>query len=228
MTSEEIRLDDWQRILLGNISPLFLVEVFIRTLVMYLLLLAVVRWLGKRMSGQLTIMEMTVMITLGAIVSVPMQMPDRGLLQGILILIVALGLHRGINHLAYLSSKTNAVLQGKPTLVVKNGIMQLKDMQEVRISKQQLFSELRTKNVSHLGMVKRMYLEPAGSFSILQLKEPLQGLPVFPPNDDSILMVQKYTEKPFWACQNCGCLAPVNIQPCKMCSENLFVIAISS
>jgi uncharacterized membrane protein YcaP (DUF421 family) len=228
MKPEEIRLDDWQRILFGNISPLFLVEVFIRTLIMYLLLLAVVRWLGKRMSGQLTIIEMTVMITLGAIVSVPMQMPDRGLLQGVLILLVALGLHRGINHLAFFSPKTNAVLQGKPTLVVKNGVIQLNEMQEVRISKQQLFSELRTKNVSHLGVVKRMYLEAAGSFSILHLKEPLQGLPVFPPNDDGILTVQKYSDEPLWACQNCGCLAPVDRQPCKICSENLFIKAISS
>jgi len=228
MKPEEIRLDDWQRILFGNISPLFLVEVFVRTLVMYLLLLAVVRWLGKRMSGQLTIIEMTVMITLGAIVSVPMQMPDRGVLQGVLILMVALGLHRGLNYIAYLNPKANAILQGKPTIVVKNGVMQLREMQEVRISKQQLFSELRTKNVSHLGVIKRMYLEPAGSFSILHLEAPLQGLPVFPPNDDSILTVQKYTKQAFWACENCGCLAPVNVQPCKTCSENLFVKAISS
>ena len=64
MKPEEIKLEDWQRILFGNITPLFLAEVFIRTLIMYLVLLTVVRWLGKRMSGQLTIIEMTMMITL--------------------------------------------------------------------------------------------------------------------------------------------------------------------
>ena len=228
MKPEEIRLDNWQRILFGDISPMFLLEVFLRTLVMYLILLAVVRWLGKRMSGQLTIVEMTVMITLGAIVSVPMQMPDRGLLQGILILVVALGLHRVINQIAYFNSKVNSVLHGKPTLIVKNGVLQLKEMQEVRVSKQQLFSELRTKNVTNLGLVKRMYLEPAGSFSILQLKEPLQGLPLFPPNDKEILTAQKYTDDPDWVCENCGSLAKINAEPCNICLEKSFIKAIES
>lgn len=226
MKPEEIKLEDWQRILFGNITPLFLAEVFIRTLIMYLVLLTVVRWLGKRMSGQLTIIEMTMMITLGAIVSVPMQMHDRGLLQGILILIVALGFNRGVNFISYRSPRTNAALHGRPTLMVKNGVMQLTQLQKVRVSKQQLFSELRTKNVSHLGEVKRMYLEPSGSFSILKLKHPLMGLPIFPPNDEGILSIQKNAGPQIWVCQNCGSLFDVNCEPCKLCSEDLFIKAI--
>ena len=109
MKPEEIRLDDWHRILFGNLDPIFLLEVFVRTSIIYWLLLAVVRWLGKRMSGQLTIIEMTVMVTLGAIVSVSMQMEDRGILQGLLILFVALGLHRALNHIGFLSIKAENI-----------------------------------------------------------------------------------------------------------------------
>jgi uncharacterized membrane protein YcaP (DUF421 family) len=87
MKKDEIHLEDIQRILFGQAPPQFLLEVFIRTVVIYISLLFIVRLLGKRMSGQLTIMEMAVMLTLGAIVSVPMQMPDRGLLQGALLLL---------------------------------------------------------------------------------------------------------------------------------------------
>ncbi|RCH55308.1 hypothetical protein DJ568_09000 [Mucilaginibacter hurinus] len=75
MKKEEIDLSDIGRILLGEAPPLFLLEVFIRGLATYMFLLVIVRWLGKRMGGQITIMEMSVMITLGAIVSVPMQAP---------------------------------------------------------------------------------------------------------------------------------------------------------
>jgi hypothetical protein len=53
-------------------------------------LLYILRWLGKRMSGQLTIMELSVMLTLGAIVSASMQIPDHGILEGVLLLLCAL------------------------------------------------------------------------------------------------------------------------------------------
>jgi len=227
MKPEEIRLDDWHRIFFGNLDPIFLLEVFVRTLIIYWLLMAVVRWLGKRMSGQLTIIEMTVMVTLGAIVSVSMQMEDRGILQGLLILLVALGLHRALNHIGFLSIKAENILVGKPTVLVKNGVIQLKEMDDVRISKQQLFSELRTKNVLNLGQIRRVYLEPAGSFSIILAKEGLQGLPVFPPTDEGILTVQKYLDIPLWACIHCGTLNKAVIAPCILCGQEVFIKAIN-
>lgn len=55
------------------------------------------RLLGKRMNAQLTVAELSVMIMLGGIVSVPMQIPDRGILQGVLVLACIVALFRGIN-----------------------------------------------------------------------------------------------------------------------------------
>lgn len=56
---------DLKRILFGVAPPEFMLEVFIHTLIIYIALLFIVRALGKRMSGQLTIMEMAVMLTIG-------------------------------------------------------------------------------------------------------------------------------------------------------------------
>lgn len=228
MKASEIRLDDWQRILFGNTSPEFLLEVFLRTLVIYVALLLAVKWLGKRMSGQLTIIEMTVMITLGAIVSVPMQMPDRGVLQGLLILITALLLHRGITRLGFMSQKAESIIQGKPTVIVKNGVLQLSEMEDARISKQQLFSELRRKNIFHLGKVRRVYLEPAGSFSILMAEEAHQGLPLYPPTDKDVLKGMKADYKQLWVCINCGLMSEEpNVDTCEGCNQHEFIKAIA-
>src|SRR5688572_22437587 len=98
MGKDEIRLSDLQRLLLGDAPFEFLGEVFIRTLMLYIALLVILRLLGKRMSGQLTITEMAVMITLGAIVGSPVQIPDRGVLIAIFILICILALHRGLTY----------------------------------------------------------------------------------------------------------------------------------
>jgi uncharacterized membrane protein YcaP (DUF421 family) len=71
MDPGSIRLTDWKRILFGTAPASFLLEVLARTAVMYVALLVVLRLLGKRMSGQITILEMAILISLGAIVSVP-------------------------------------------------------------------------------------------------------------------------------------------------------------
>jgi len=74
-----------------------LLEAALRTLIIYLVLLLAMRLLGKRMNAQLTVAELSVMIMLGGIVSVPMQIPDRGILQGVLVLACIVALFRGIN-----------------------------------------------------------------------------------------------------------------------------------
>src|SRR5215213_8698060 len=105
MKKEEIHLWDIERILFGQAPPEFLLEVFIRTLVIYLLATIVMRWLGKRMNGQLTIVELAVVVMMGAILAVPMQIPDRGLLQGVIVLLSVLLLLRGINLVAFRNSR---------------------------------------------------------------------------------------------------------------------------
>src|SRR6195952_5060980 len=122
MKKEDVDLGDLTRILFGEAPPLFLVEVFIRTLITYIFLLFILRWLGKRMSGQLTIMELSVMLTLGAIVSASMQLPDHCILEGILLLHCALGFQRGISYLGVLSTKFERLTQGKVGMLIKDGI----------------------------------------------------------------------------------------------------------
>ena len=90
---------DWQRILLGQTPVEFLLEAFLRTIVMYAFLLVILRFLGKRMDAQLTITEFAVMILLGAIISVPMQMQDKGIVLGVTALTCVLLFQRGINWL---------------------------------------------------------------------------------------------------------------------------------
>ena len=87
------------RILLGNAPFGYLAELLIRVVVVYTLLLVVVRFLGKRMSGQITNVELGVMIVLGGIVAVPLEIADRGMLPGLLLLVTVLALQRAVGAL---------------------------------------------------------------------------------------------------------------------------------
>jgi uncharacterized membrane protein YcaP (DUF421 family) len=156
------------------------------------------------MGGVLTISELAVMLTLGAIISVPMQMAERGILQGILILVVILLLQRGLNLLEFKSKKVEQLTQGDMTILVKDGIIKTGNMGISRISKQQLFSELRKKNIHNLGKVKRMYLEACGVFSIYEYGEDKPGLSVLPPSDASLYESRQHRQSDLMACCNCG------------------------
>src|SRR5689334_7147777 len=142
MDKEEIFLNDWKRILFGNAPLEFLLEVLIRSVFIYCFLLIIIRLLGKRMSSQLTITELAVMLTLGAIVSVPMQMPERGILQGMELLVLILLFERGLTWLIYKNKKIEELTQGKMSLLVKDGVLQLGEVKKLNISHEQLFAVL--------------------------------------------------------------------------------------
>ncbi|KAA3437056.1 DUF421 domain-containing protein [Rufibacter hautae] len=220
MKKEEIYFPDWQRLLIGNTPWEFMLEVLIRTIVIYLALLIVLRLMGKRMNAQLTISELAVMVTLGGIASAPMQLPDRGILLGIVIFICALFFQRGINLWAFRNRRVEKITQGQLCVVLKEGVLEIGSMEQSRLSKDQVFAALRTHNIHHLGQVKRLYLEACGLFSVVKAKDPKPGLPIFPAKDkelmDSLDVDQKYQ-----ACTRCGTLAQTNQtqgQPCPNCS----------
>ncbi|SOD79343.1 DUF421 domain-containing protein [Spirosoma fluviale] len=228
MKKEAIHLEDWQRILLGDAPAEFLLEVFIRTSLIYLILLVVMRLLGKRMNGQLTNLELAVMLTMGAIIAPAMQLPDRGLLSGVLALLCALIFQRGTNWLGIKSSKTEKIIQGTATVLVKDGIFQLEQMVSNRMSHQQVFAALRSENVYNLGDVKRLYLEAYGMFSIYRDENGKPGLSVLEPSDDEIHSIHEQPETETLACTNCGNTMPAQSQPgpCSVCQTNNWVTAV--
>jgi len=92
---------DLYRLLVGQGPWWSLIEVILRAMLIYALLLVIMRLMGKRVASQLSISELAVVVTLGAAVGVPMQVQDRGMLPAVLILLVALGFQRGISLWAF-------------------------------------------------------------------------------------------------------------------------------
>jgi uncharacterized membrane protein YcaP (DUF421 family) len=228
MEKEEIIFTDWHRWLFGPTPGVFMLEVLLRTVFMYLVLLVILRLMGKRMGGQLTISELAVMLTLGAIISLPMQAQEKGVLQGVLVLLCALAFQRGINLLGFESKRAEKLLQGKESLLVKDGVINVKKMQDTKISNQQLFAMLRSRNIYNLGEVERVYLEASGLFSIYKFKDPFPGLPLLPAADEGVLEIQH--KRPQLVCERCGQAEKEKTEPstCSNCQADQFTNAVLS
>ena len=79
---------DLKRMLIGDEPPLFLLEIAIRTIIIYAYTLFLLRWLGSRTVGQLSTVEFLLVIALGSAVGDAMFYPDVPLIQSMLVVTV--------------------------------------------------------------------------------------------------------------------------------------------
>ena len=183
MKKEEISFGDWQRWLFGTAPPAFTLEVALRTVLIFACMLLVMRLLGRRMKGQLSIGELAVVLTLGGIIGGAFQNPEMGLLPSLAVLATILSVHRLVNWLAFKYRPVEMLEQGDLSLLVRDGRLELATMHEHAISQEQLFGLLRNNNIAHLGELRRVYLEANGRLSFYKLPQPQPGLSVLPRAD---------------------------------------------
>ncbi len=183
MKKEEISLGDWQRWLFGTAPPAFTLEVLLRTVLVFACVLLVMRLLGRRMKGQLSIGELAVVLTLGGIIGGALHNPEMGVLPSLVVLVTILAMHRLVNWLAFKLSAVEKLEQGEASILVRDGHLELATMHAHAISQEQLFGLLRNNNVAHLGELRRVYLEANGRLSFYKLPQPRPGLSVLPRAD---------------------------------------------
>jgi uncharacterized membrane protein YcaP (DUF421 family)/ribosomal protein L40E len=215
---------DWHRLLVGNAPWAFLLEVVVRILFVYLVLVLVVRLLGKRLSGHIGNLDLAVMLAIGAIVSVPFQDPMRGVLPGVVLLCCLLVLQRGVSALGVRSRRIEDMTQKHSTVLVADGVLVLEQMRAAGISPRQLFSVLRGQGLRHLGQARRVYLEAYGLFSVFRQQPAKPGLSVAPAWDQALDEGWERAADSV-ACRRCGAVErsrdPSEAQvPCRRCGAN--------
>jgi uncharacterized membrane protein YcaP (DUF421 family) len=195
---------------------------------MYLVLTLIVRLLGKRMSAQMTITEMAVMLTLGAIVSGAMQTPDQGLLTGALVLAAVLLFQTTVNRGSQRFDKLDGLVNGRPAVLLKDGVIELDQLKHHLISHEQLFARLRERGIAHLGQIQRVYLEACGEWSLFLARDARPGLPITPAQDEA-LAENTRRERDKAACKRCGHVMQVatgDADPCPRCGNADWVAPI--
>lgn len=200
MDPNDVHFLDIERILFGTAPAQFLIEAFVRTILMYLLLYACLRLMGKRMNGVVSPIELGIMLALGGIVSVPMEMPERGVAPAAVLLFLTLLFQVSVNYFCLSNERVRHIVQGRARLLVKDGVMQPKELSAAGISFGLLCAHLRERNVSQLGQVERVYLETTGDLSVFLYRDPRPGLSVMPKSEAA----PADEAAPHCACTHCG------------------------
>jgi uncharacterized membrane protein YcaP (DUF421 family) len=203
MQPQDIHFNDWLRILVGEVPASYFIELFIRAIVVYLVLMVSMRAMGKRMSSQLSRNELAALVSLAAAVGIPMMAPDRGVLPTVVIAFVLIAVQRWIAKKSFENEKFESFSQGDVSTLVSNGVIDMKELKRVGLSHERVLAQLRSQGLLQLGAVGRFYMEADGNFTLVQSSKPVPGLSVLPPWDDPLReCFKEHPEKQ--VCMQCG------------------------
>src|SRR6476620_5218126 len=108
---------DFHRIFFGNSPALFLLEIVFRTFIMYCYTVFLLRILGKRGMGQLSMLELAIIISFGSAVGDPMMGANVPILHGVVAITAVTIFQIGLERLINKNRKVEALLEGTPDLI---------------------------------------------------------------------------------------------------------------
>lgn len=197
---------EWERIFIYDTTLLFAVEIMLRVLIMFSMIILFLRFTGKRGVRQLSIFELTIILSLGSIAGDPMFTEDLPLLQAVLIMALIISLYRCCTWMMMKWQRFEDFLEGVPVYIVEEGLLVLEKIKKGDMSHDEFFAELREQGVEHLGQVRTGLLETNGNLSILLFpaKEVRYGLPLFPKQYQAVTKVETGL---YYACMYCANVA---------------------
>ena len=139
----------------------------IRTIILYILLIAGVRLMGKRQVGELEPSELVLSLIIADLASVPMQDYGIPLLTGVVPILTLLAVTMILSVLTMKSVRFRALLCGRPSMVIQNGTLVQGEMAKTRLTVDELLEELRIKGYTDISQIKYAILETNGQLSVL-------------------------------------------------------------
>lgn len=220
---------DWHRIFFSDQGYAFFWEILFRTPIMFLAVVIVLRFTGKRGVQQLSIFEMVMIITLGSAGGDSMFYDDVGMLHALAVFALVLAVYRLTIWLITKFEWFELLMEGKPIYIIREGKMCLDELNSKELGSDEFLGALRSQHVDQLGQVKYAVLEDTGSLSVFYFpdEEVLPGLPILP--DEYECKSTKISKSGLYACSKCARtyhLEPSEDVPCEVCKNTAWVEAV--
>ena len=139
---------------------------YIRSILLYLILIATIRLMGKRQIGQMEASEFVVTMLVANLASIPMQDGGIPLFSGIIPILTVLGIELLLSALSLRSIRLRRLLCGKPVILIENGRILRDNLKRTRVTLDELTGHLREKDVLDPRAVQYAILETNGNLSV--------------------------------------------------------------
>ena len=141
--------------------------IIIRTLILYAVVVTSVRLMGKRQIGELQPSELVIAIMISDVATIPMDNLGVPLINGIIPVLTLLFAEVGLSYASMKSKKVREAVVGKPSILIRNGVIDNVEMERLRFNLDDLTEELRLNSITDIKDVDFAILETDGRLSVI-------------------------------------------------------------
>ena len=161
--------------------------ILIRTVIVYAVLIATMRLMGKRQLGELEISELVTTLLISEIASLPITDQSIPLMYAVIPLITILTLEVLLSVILLKVPLLKNLASARPTVLIRHGVLDQKELRRIRISIDELISEARQSGITSLDEIDYAILEQNGKLSIIKKKK------ASPPTSEDLNIILKET-----------------------------------
>lgn len=137
-----------------------------RTLIFYVVITIIYRFMGKREVGQLGIIDLIVSILIAELAAISIDNRDESIFLSLLPIILLVFIQVGLSKASVKSSKVRNIIDGMPSIIISNGKVNFKEMVKQRYTLDDLLTQLREKKIKTIEDVDFAILENSGNLSV--------------------------------------------------------------
>ena len=144
-----------------------MLTILIRTLIVYVVLIFIMRLMGKRQIGELEVTDLVTTLLISEIASLPITNQEIPLSYALIPMITLLLLEVLSSVILIRLPRLKLLVSARPTVIIQNGNLKQASLQDLRISIDELFSEIRQQGYSSISQIDTAILEKNGKMTVL-------------------------------------------------------------
>ena len=142
------------------------ISLILKTIFMYFFIILVYRIMGKKEVGELSIVDLIVTILIAELIALSIESESKSILISVIPILVLVGVQILISYITLKNEKIRNIIDGKPTIIIKDGKLNFTEMSKLRYSLDDLLTQLRLQGVKSIEKVKYAVLENNGELSV--------------------------------------------------------------
>lgn len=149
--------------------------VLLRTIIFYLVITAIYRFMGKREIGQLGMVDLIVSILIAELAAMAIENREESIFLSLLPIILLVIVQVGMSYISLKNSKIRNLFDGNPSVIINSGRINFKEMVKQRYNIDDLLTQLREKHIRSIEEVDYAILETSGKLSVFKKEGKLFG-----------------------------------------------------
>ena len=145
--------------------------IVLRTIILYWIILGILRLMGKREVGELSIFDLVVFLLIAEVASYAIDNPTKSFLRAIIPMVTLLIIQISVSYFSLKSKKFRDTMEGEPSIIMSDGIINEKEMRKQRYNLDDLLQQLREQQIGSVQSVSYAFLEPSGNLSVFKKEE---------------------------------------------------------